>query len=378
MTTDPFVPLCVPNLGSLEHKWLDEALNSGFVSTAGPLISEFENSFADYVGAEFAVACSSGTTALHVALHVLGFGPEDVLATSDFTFVASANPALHRGGSLALIDSSPNDWCMDPDVLSDWLKQSAKAGCLPKVIQPVHILGQPADMESILATAAEYEIPVIEDAAEGLGATCLVDGSHRHVGTLGSLGCYSFNGNKIMTTGGGGMIVTDDSVLANRARHLINQAKVDAPGYLHDEAGYNYRMTNLVAALGMAQLERLPSFVDAKREIARRYNEAFADLPLSLPPNVAHTESTYWLYSVLCSDSQERDRLASTLEEHGLMARLLWRPLHQQPYMSDAAVATNGVATELFNRGLSLPCSTNLTFDEQKRVIDVVHNFYTS
>lgn len=377
MTSNNVVPLCVPNLGSLEHKWLEEALNSGFVSTAGPLISEFESAFADYVGAQYAVACSSGTTAIHVALHVLGFGPGDVLATSDFTFVASANPALHRGGSLSLIDSAATDWCMDPNLLSESLKKSAKVGRLPKVIQPVHILGQPADMGAILALAAEYEIPVVEDAAEGLGATCRIDGKAQHVGTLGDLGCYSFNGNKIMTTGGGGMIVTNDPALAGRARHLINQAKVDAPGYLHDEAGYNYRMTNLVAAVGMAQLERLPSFVEAKREIARRYNEAFADLPLSRPPLVAETESTYWLYSVLCSGSAERDGLASALEDQGLMARLLWRPLHQQPYMADAALTTNGVASELFSCGLSLPCSTNLTSADQERVIAAVRQFYT-
>lgn len=376
MSETHVIPLCIPNLSGQESKWVTEALATGFVSTAGPLIEEFETAFASYVGSRYAVACSSGTTAIHTALHVLGMGPGKEVATADFTFVASANPAIHLGASVSLVDSSRNDWCMDPSLLEDWLRKRARVGKLPDVLMPVHVLGQPADMNEIMRLASEFEIPVVEDAAESLGATVTSGGSCRQVGTFGEFGCFSFNGNKIMTTGGGGILVTDSEDLARKAKHLVNQAKVDAPGYLHDQAGYNYRMTNLVAALGLAQLERLNDFIEAKRSIADRYNTAFANLPVCLPPETAASYSTYWLYSLLCENELVRDDLVNRLNADKIQARLLWRPLHMQPYLTDAETVGGSISAELFSRGVSLPCSTQLTHQEQNRVIDTVKAFY--
>jgi dTDP-4-amino-4,6-dideoxygalactose transaminase len=214
---------------------------------------------------------------------------------------------------------------------------------------------------------------LIEDAAESLGAGWIdEDGTFTSTGTLGQIGAFSFNGNKIVTAGGGGMIVTNDDALAARARHLTTQAKVPDVGYLHDEVGYNYRLTNLAAAFGLAQLRRLPEFVAAKTAIAQRYNEAFADLPITRPPRIPGSRSTYWLYSILLDNEAQRDAVLDFLHERGIGARAVWRPLHLQPPLRDAAVLGGEVAESLFQRGLSLPCSTDLSQSDQDRVIDAV------
>jgi dTDP-4-amino-4,6-dideoxygalactose transaminase len=234
-------------------------------------------------------------------------------------------------------------------------------------------------MEPLVDACARHDIPVLEDAAESLGATWTAGRyAGRHTGTVGRIGCFSFNGNKIATTGGGGMIVTDDDDLAARARHLTTQAKVPDVGYLHDEVGYNYRLTNLAAGLGLAQLERLDEFVAAKHGIAARYDEAFADLPLVLPPRVEGLAATYWLYSVLmpAGDRRGRDEFLEHLGRHGVGARALWRPLHAQPPFLSAPVLGGAVGEGLFARGLSLPCATDLTDSDQDRVIAAVRSFF--
>ncbi|RYE77491.1 MAG: DegT/DnrJ/EryC1/StrS aminotransferase, partial [Myxococcales bacterium] len=246
----------------------------------------------------------------------------------------------------------------------------------PKAIELVHVLGQPADRR-VVEIAQAYDVPVVEDAAESLGAGWSDAGqSWQSTGTVGLLGAFSFNGNKIVTAGGGGMIVTDDADLAARARHLTTQAKVPDVGYLHDEVGYNYRLTNLAAALGLAQLRRLDEFVAAKQRIAQRYDEAFAELSLTLPPRLPGADATYWLYSVLLADEAERQAMHAHLQDKGVGARPLWRPLHLQPPFASAPRVGGDVAASLFERGLSLPCSTDLTDSDQERVIEAVLSFF--
>ncbi len=376
------IPLAVPNIGERERHYVLEAVESGFVSSVGPFVAEFEDRFAHLVGAKHAIACSTGTAAIHIGLILLGVERGDEVVCSDFTFVGSVNPIAYLGAEPVLVDSETRTWNLDPELLAAELDARAAAGGrLPKVVEVVHVLGQPADMGPLMAACERHGIPVLEDAAESLGATW-TSGPYagRHTGTVGAVGCFSFNGNKIATTGGGGMLVTDDDDLAARARHLTTQAKVADVGYLHDEVGYNYRLTNLAAGLGLAQLERLPSFIEAKHRIAARYDAAFADLPLVLPPRVEGLDATYWLYSVMVAPERGRDAFLDHLNERGIGARALWRPLHAQPPFARAQVvgdAAGGlVGDDLFARGASLPCATELTEADQERVIAAVRGFF--
>ncbi|WP_426939896.1 aminotransferase class I/II-fold pyridoxal phosphate-dependent enzyme [Pseudarthrobacter sp. S6] len=368
------IPLAVPNIGVREAELVNEAVASGYVSSVGQFVSEFEQKFADYVGAKYAVACASGTAALHIAMRLADVQPGDLVAVSDFTFMASSNAASYQFAELLLVDSLPESWCMDVAALRTEIERRAATGeKLPKAIELVHILGQPADALAARELADEYGIFLIEDAAEALGAVWTdgpLDG--RHVGTIGHMGAFSFNGNKIMTTGGGGMFTTNDASLAAQAKHLSTQARLADRGYLHDQIGFNYRLTNIAAALGVAQLERLDSFIARKRDIAERYAAAFTGTEIQTPPKLHGQESTYWLYSVLVPKSRgtgARDELQDFLAETGIESRSLWRPLHMQPPLVGEATLGGAVGEDLFSRGLSLPCSTDLGEAEQDRVI---------
>jgi dTDP-4-amino-4,6-dideoxygalactose transaminase len=374
------IPLAVPNIGELERRYVLEAVESGFVSSVGPFVAEFERRFAERVGARHAVACSSGTAAIHIGLILLGVERGDDVVCSDFTFVGSVAPIAYLGARPVLVDSEERTWNVDPELLAGELHRRAAEGePMPKVVEVVHALGQPANLEPVMEVCERYGIAVLEDAAESLGAGWSGGRfAEKQTGTVGAIGCFSFNGNKIATTGGGGMIVTDDDALAERARHLTTQAKVPDVGYLHDEVGYNYRLTNVAAGLGLAQLERLDEFVGAKHRIAARYDAALADLPLVLPPRVAGLDATYWLYSVLVpeTDGGGRDDLLAHLADRGVGARALWRPLHLQPPYAGSRVVGGAVGTSLFARGVSLPCATELTEADQDRVVDAVRSFF--
>jgi dTDP-4-amino-4,6-dideoxygalactose transaminase len=374
------IPLAVPNIGELERRYVLEAVESGFVSSVGPFVTEFEERFAAKVGSRYAVACATGTAAIHIGLVLLGVERGDEVFCSDFTFVGSVNPIAYTGATPVFVDSETSTWNMDPELLEAELARRAKAGLpLPKVVEVVHVLGQPANLEALGAVCERYGVQVLEDAAESLGAGWSGGAlAGRHTGTVGRVGAFSFNGNKIATTGGGGMIVTDDEELARRARHLTTQAKVPDVGYLHDEVGYNYRLTNLAAGLGLAQLQRLDEFVARKHEIAARYDTALAGTPLVLPPRVDGYDASYWLYSVLTpeSDAGGRDAFLAHLNRRGVGARALWRPLHLQPPFAGAQTLGGLVGEGFFSRGVSLPCATELTEVDQDRVIDAVLAYF--
>lgn len=370
------IPLAVPNIGDAERRLVAEAMASGFVSSVGPFVTQFEEEFAAYVGAKHAVACSTGTAALQVAHRVCGIEAGHEVACSDFTFIASANAAVYLGANLTLVDSGSDSWGMDTQLLRKELERRTATGeALPAIVELVHILGEPADAAGVRDLCEEYGMVLVEDAAEALGATWSgAPLAGKHVGTIGRVGCYSFNGNKIMTTGGGGMLVTDDDELAVHAKHLTTQARVPDRGYLHDEVGYNYRLTNVAAAIGLAQLRRMPEFVSSKREIAARYDAALVGTNFGLLPSRSGVEPTRWLYCVLVSPDHDgttdRDDLLDFLSENGIESRALWRPLHDQPALAGTPVLGGRVGEDLFRRGLSIPCSTQLTGQEQDRVIE--------
>jgi dTDP-4-amino-4,6-dideoxygalactose transaminase len=366
------IPLAVPRLGGNERRYVQECLDTEMVSSVGPFVPRFEREFATFVGARYAVACASGTAALHIALRIAGAGFVGVVPVSDFTFVASANAIRYCGAQPLLVDSEPGTWNMNAELLHEEITRRARVGrTLPAVIEVVHVLGHPVAMEPLLDLRARYGIRIVEDAAEALGASWRTGAlAGRRVGTVGDLGCFSFNGNKVMTTGGGGMITTDDAALAARARHLTTQAKLPGHGYVHDEVGYNYRLTNIAAAVGVAQLEQLPGFLATKRRIATRYAQALVDLPVTLPPHAAWAEPTWWMYSVLLSaGGGVPERVVEQMADRGIQTRPLWQPVHRQrPYRSAPRLGGT-VAEDIWRRGLSLPCSVALTDAGQDRVV---------
>jgi aminotransferase in exopolysaccharide biosynthesis len=377
--SDTYIPLSVPWLGGNEWKYLKECLDTNWVSSVGPMVGQFEQRFADAVGAKHAVACSSGTAALHIAMRLVDVTAGDDVLVPTFTFVGSVNPILYEKGTPVFVDSEARTWNLDPQLVIDEVERRAKHGRrLPKAIEIVHILGHPADIEPLEEICREHGIALVEDATESLGASYTKGRfAGRSVGTIGDIGCFSFNGNKIMTTGAGGMIVTNDRELAKRARHLATQARLPGIEYQHDEVGYNYRLSNIAAALGVAQLEQLGQFLERKRQIAGRYDRAFADLPgISLPPREDYAVSSTWLYSVLVNEvvyGHDRHALIAALQHEGIESRPLWTPLHTMKLFTPFPSIGGAVAEGIFGRGVSLPSSASLTLDAQNRVIDVLH-----
>jgi perosamine synthetase len=372
------IPLCVPEIRGNEWKYVRECLDTGWVSSVGRFVDRFERSVAEAIGARHAIATVNGTAALHVALMLAGVEPEDEVLVSTLTFIAPVNAIRYVGAWPVFIDSRKSDWQMDPDRVAAFLEQECetrgerlvnrKSGRRVRAILPVHILGHLVDMDPIRELAREFRIPVIEDATEALGAWY----RGRAAGRIGQIGCFSFNGNKLITTGGGGMIVTDNDEWAARARYLTTQAKDDPVEYVHGAVGYNYRLTNVQAALGVAQMEHLEDYIEAKRRIAGAYNEALAGVsgitPLKEP---AGSFSTYWMYTVRVDASRfglGSRQLLSRLEQEGIQTRPLWQPIHQSiPHRSDPP-ADCPVAEALHREALSLPCSVGLSSQDQETV----------
>ena len=375
------VPLSVPALRGNEWKYVKECLDSNWVSSAGPFVERFERMVAGFVGAKHAVSTQSGTAALHIALLVAGIQPEDEVLVSTLTFIAPANTIRYCGAWPVLIDAEPAYWQMDPHRVVDFLERECQwasgelrnrtTGRRVKAVLPVHILGHPVDMDPILEVARKYRLAVVEDATESLGAKY----RDKLVGRLGDIACFSFNGNKIITTGGGGMIVTDCDEWARKARHLATQAKQDPIEYVHDEIGYNYRLTNVQAALGCAQMENLCLFVEAKRTIAASYARELAGLPgLTLMREAPGVFSTFWMFTILAGEACGRDRRAlfRYLNDKGIQTRPLWQPLHRSPVHRHAQACESGVADRLCHDALSLPCSVGLSRSELARVVQAL------
>ncbi len=374
-SSDRRIPLAEPSIGGNAARYLEECLSTNFVSSVGPFVERFEGQFAARVGSRFAVACSSGTAAIHLALIALDVGPGDEVFVPTLTFVASANPIRYVGATPVLIDAERATYDMDQDLVIDELERRARAGeRQPKAIEVVHLVGHPAPMERLLEAAERHGVAVFEDASEALGATYLGAGlAGREVGTIGRLGCFSFNGNKLLTTGGGGMVVTDDERLARRVKHVSTQARLPGRTYDHDEVGHNYRLSNLAAALGTAQLEELPRLLGARRAIARRYDEAIGALSAVRPaPREPWADPSFWLYSASLDRSVSdlpRDDLLDALGRSGIEARPLWTPLHLTRLYASAPRIGGEVAARIFEAAFSLPSSSSLTIADQDRVV---------
>jgi len=362
--------LSAPHVGEEERRLLAEALDSGWIAPLGPQVDAFERELADRVGVAHGVALSSGTAALHLALLMLGVGPGDEVLTSTLTFVATANAIRYVGGVPVFLDSEPRTLNMDPDLLAEELAERAAAGRLPKAVVVVDLYGQCAEYDPIVAACARYDVPVVEDAAEALGATY----KGRSAGAFGLMSVFSFNGNKIITTSGGGMLVTPRKELAERARFLATQARDPAPHYEHSTIGYNYRLSGLLAAVGRAQLRSLDARVARRRAIHARYVEALGQVPgIGFTPEPPNGTSTRWL-TVITIDPErfgcDRETVRTHLETLDIEARPAWKPMHLQPVFAGASCRGGAVAEALFDRGLCLPSGSALSDDEITRVIE--------
>lgn len=368
----PRIYLSVPHMTGHEQKYVREAFRTNWLSSLGPNVDLFEREMEDRLGGH-CVALASGTAAIHLGLRLLGVESGDEVLCTSLTFIASASPILYQHATPIFVDSDRRTWNMDPNVLEDALRALRARGKRPKAIIVVDLFGQPADMDPILEIASRYEVPVLEDAANALGAVY----KGRHAGTFGAVSALSFNGNKIITTTGGGMLVARDTVFAAKAKFWSTQAR--EPGhaeYHHVEYGYNYRMSNVCAGIGRGQLQALDERVRQRRAVAARYKEAFADLEgLSLMPDAGFGVHTYWL-SVFLVDQRlarcTRDDIHSALAAANIESRPVWKPLHVQPVFHGTECYGGDVALDLFHHGICLPSSSSLSASDQERVIDVV------
>jgi len=378
-----FVPLHAPVFNGNEKKYLEECIDSTFVSSVGKFVDQFELEIAKYTGAKKAVACVNGTSALHLALKLVGVEHDDEVITQPLTFIATANAITYCGAQPVFLDVDIDTMGLSPVKLEAWLKQNVMlknskretrnfepgtlnfepfnktTGRRISACVPMHTFGHPCRIDEIIEICKKYGIPVIEDAAESLGSYF----KNQHTGTFGEIGVLSFNGNKILTTGGGGMLLFQDEELANHAKHLTTQAKVPHPWeFSHNETGYNYRMPNINAALGLAQLEQLPAFLQSKRQIANAYMEFFSTLTstsifISEPPA---TQSNYWLNCILLANKEERDNFLKYTNERGVMTRPAWRLMNELPMFSDCQKSGLKNASKLGSRLVNIPSSMRI------------------
>lgn len=385
------IALCVPYLGGREAEYLAECIATNYVSSVGPFVPRFERAIADYVGTEFAVATVNGTAALHLALLAVGVRPDDEVLVSTLSFIAPANAVRYCGAWPVFIDAEIEHWQMSPAAVAEFLENrcvvrngltvNSATGRIVRAIVPVHILGHPVEMGPIVELAHRYGLAVVEDATESLGARY----HGRHVGTLGDIACLSFNGNKLITTGGGGMVITSQRELAERCAYLSTQAKDDPIEYIHGAVGFNYRLTNIPAALGCAQMERIAEHIAAKRRIAERYASHLQSIPgLTIQAEASWAESIWWMTTIRI----DHERYGATSREvmlafrqRGIATRPLWQPLHLSPAHATAAESNawpRPIAERLVAEALSLPSSVGLTDREQETVVGALIDIHES
>lgn len=359
-------------MGGSEQKYVQEAFETNWIAPLGPNVTGFEADLEAYVGSGMQVAClSSGTAAIHLALDLLGVGPGDEVICQSFTFSASANPITYLGATPVFVDSEPHTWNISPDLLEAAILDRIRTGSKPKAIVAVHLYGMPYDSDAVMALSERYDIPVVEDSAEALGSRY----RGRPCGSLGSIGIFSFNGNKIITTSGGGALLTRDPAVKQRAVFLATQARDQAPHYQHSSVGYNYRMSNVLAGIGRGQMEVLDDRVAARRANYEFYRETLAGTgAFEFPGEPEGSFSNRWLTAVLTPDFETREAVRLALEAENIESRPLWKPMHLQPVFSGCASFADGTSEDLFQKGLCLPSGSNLTKSDLERTVEIIYN----
>lgn len=373
MSNQQLIPLSVPNMAGNEWKYVKDCLDTGWISSVGSYVNQFEQMVADFAGAKYGVAAVNGTAALHISLLLSGVRSGDYVILPNLTFVASANAIKYLDAEPLLIDADPAYWQMDLDLLEEFLQEQTrqendqlfykKDGRRIGAIMPVHILGNMCDMDRFLSIVKKYPLPVVEDATEALGTTY----KGKHAGTFSPLACFSFNGNKIISTGGGGVIVSDNEALAKHAKHITTTAKASPDEYYHDEVGYNYRLVNLLAAVGVAQMELLPSFIKRKKEVVSFYKSALTGVAdIRFQQELPEVEVNGWLFTI---QTEKQQHLLDHLNANKILSRRFWMPMNKLPmYKGCPYVQKKEAADYIYNTCLSIPSSTSIT-DEQLEIV---------
>ncbi len=377
------IPLSTPNLSGNELKYITDCIETNWVSSVGSYVDSFEKHLADFTKAKYAVSTVNGSAALHISMLLAGVEQNDYVIIPNITFIASANTVTYLKASPLLIDIDADTWQMDLSILENFLiekTEQVNECCvlnadkrIIRCIMPVHVLGNMCDMEKLMEIAKTYNLKVVEDATESLGSYY----NHKHSGTFGNFGCISFNGNKIITTGGGGMILTNDEALAKKAKHITTQAKSDAFEYIHDEIGYNYRLVNVLAAMGVAQMEQLPKFLKRKKEIYIKYTQAFQNIKgFEVQKINENVNPNLWLQTFKFNDSK---KLMTYLTAHQIQVRPFWVPMNQlEMFKKEIYITDSDVAGTVYSHCVSLPCSTSITDEEVDKVIYAVLEFYNN
>ena len=371
-----YIYLSPPHMSGNEMKYIKEAFDKNWIAPLGPNVDAFEKCIATYCGVKHVAALNSGTAGIHLALIILGIEQGDEVITSSFTFSATVNPVVYQGASPVLIDSESNTWNMDPELLEIAIKDRIKKGKHPKAIIPVHLYGMPADMAEIMKIADHYEIPVIEDSAEALGSLYM----NKPVGSFGKMGVLSFNGNKIISTSGGGALLSNDEEVIAKARFLATQARDKAPHYQHSQIGYNYRMSNILAGIGRGQIKVIEERVNRRRDNFFFYKKSLENIDgikFLIEPDKLFF-SNHWLTTIIIDPEKTgvtREDIQAELEKENIETRPLWKPMHLQPVFSSCPAYINGTSEKLFNQGLCLPSGSGLSDNDRQRIVQVMTKF---
>ncbi|MFZ1533656.1 MAG: LegC family aminotransferase [Chitinophagaceae bacterium] len=377
MSNEKFIALSLPNIAGNEWKYVKDCLDTGWISSVGSYVTQFEQMVADFAGAKYGVAAVNGTAALHISLLLSGVKQDDYVILPNLTFVASANSIKYLGADPLLIDADPNLWQMDLDLLEEFLENETdekdghlfyiKDGRRISAIMPVHILGNMCDMDRFLSIVKKYPLPIVEDATEALGTTY----KGVSAGKFSPLACFSFNGNKIISTGGGGVIVTDDEALAKHAKHLTTTAKASAEEYYHDEVGYNYRLVNVLAAIGVGQMELLPSFIKRKKECVAFYKKELTGVAdIRFQQELPAVQTNGWLFTI---QTDKQQQLLDHLNKNKILSRRFWMPMNKLPMYKDCVyVQKKDNSDYIYNTCLSIPSSTSITDEELTIVVDEI------